>query len=402
MQFEDIAIPEIYNESEDFRFFLKWFATCLDRINYDTENFIDLYDPQRCPADLLWLLADTVGYKYDDRLPTAFNRMVLLYFMSMIRNRGSKDGVTLAAEVNLTQFQIMQVAGTGYTDDNGDEIAPNPELFNRLESTSIPVNSVYVMPHTESGYIDVVYFSTEQPIDACIEYVRPLGMYLFQHSGVRFDSRTKVSIDARLTNTNELLMSIGPTHVGHYSRKDYASLQREDEPRSESWYRNRKYENTPSINSGLRSLYSLQLCNNNQIVDSLLQYTNPIFSLGYNPQSDDYQVDDTRPGPATQIMKTIDGVSVKNPENYLRPGYSKQDEARRWNLRYDKILDEQLTHSADGVYDTYLADSFNSATDIKPNVNPIMSALGDAMSLNQENTKYLKVDSNGKIIITSK
>ena len=400
MQFEDIAIPEVYKESEDFRFFLKWFATCLDRINYDTENLIDLYDPQRCPADLLWLLADTMGYKYDDRLPTAFNRMVLLYFMSMIRNRGSKDGVTLAAEVNLTQFQIMQVAGTGYTDDNGNEVAPNPELFNRLESTSIPVNSVYVMPHTESGYIDVVYFSTEQPIDACIEYIRPLGMYLFQHSGVRFDSRTKVSIDARLTNTKDLSMSLGSTHVVHYSRKDYASLQREDEPRSESWYRNRKYEETPSIDSGLRSLYSLQLCNNNQIVDSLLQYTDPIFSLGYNPQSDDYQVDDTRPGPATQIMKTIDGVSVKNPENYLRVGYSKQDEARRWNLRYDKILDEQITHSADGVHDTYVADRFNSATNIKPNVNPVMSALGDAISLNPTNTKYTKVDSNGKITTT--
>ena len=148
MQFEDIAIPEVYKESEDFRLFLKWFATCLERINYDTDNLIDLYDPQRCPADLLWLLADTMGYKYDDRLPTAFNRMVLLYFMSMIRNRGSKDGVTLAAEVNLTQFQIMQVAGTGYKDDNGEDISPNPELFNRLESTSIPVNSVYVMTHT--------------------------------------------------------------------------------------------------------------------------------------------------------------------------------------------------------------------------------------------------------------
>ena len=49
----------------------------------------------------------------------------------------------------------------------------------------------------KEGYIDVVYFSAEKPIDACIEYVRPLGMYCFQNSGVRVDSRTKISIVER-------------------------------------------------------------------------------------------------------------------------------------------------------------------------------------------------------------
>lgn len=173
MDIKNISLPEIYKESSDFRFFCKWFEASLERIKYDTENFFDLYDPLRCPESLLWLLADTMGYKFDDRenLPTAFNRLVLLYFMSMVYNRGSKDGVTLAAEVNLTQFSICQKAYS-YTDIDGKRIEGNPILENRLEDTSIPVNSVYVTSHTPEGFIDVVYFSKEVPQDACIEYVR--------------------------------------------------------------------------------------------------------------------------------------------------------------------------------------------------------------------------------------
>ena len=225
MNIKDVSLPEIYLSSADFRFFRDWIDTALTKTQYDIENTLDLYDPLRCPADLLWMLADTMGFKFDDRLPVAFNRLVLIYFMSMIRNKGSKDGVTLAAETNLAQFRVLQEA-KGYTDKDGVVHPPKDILYNRLENTSIPVNSVYVEPHVDEGYIDVVYFSVDKPVDACIEYVRPLGMYCFQHAGVRFDSRTKISIDARLTDSNDIGMSIGATHVGHYSREDYARLQK--------------------------------------------------------------------------------------------------------------------------------------------------------------------------------
>ena len=214
MKVSDIAVPEIYKSSADFRFFLKWIELAMERPRHDTENIVDLYDPLRCPEQLLWMLGDTVGYKYDDRLPAAFNRLVLLYFMSMIRHKGSKDGVTLAAEVNLAQFNILEYG------------KQSDILHNRLEDTSIPVNSVYVTSHPDDGYIDVVYFSEKKPTDACLEYVRPLGMYLFEYAGVRYDGRTKISVDARLTNSNELNTSVGPTRVGHYRRDDYARMQK--------------------------------------------------------------------------------------------------------------------------------------------------------------------------------
>ena len=235
MDIKDISIPEVYRSSADFRFFLNWIQQDLKKTQYDTENFFDLYDPLRCPQDLVWALADTMGYKYDSRMPTSFNRLVLLYFMSMIRNRGSKDGVTLAAEVNLAQFKLLRDA-EGYELD-GIEYPKKEILYNRLEDTSIPVNSVYVTPHTDKGYIELVYFSTRMPADICIEYVRPLGMFLFQNAGVSFDARTKISIDARLTDTRDsfvhdggdgrigLSYNFGPTQVGRYNRDDYARMQ---------------------------------------------------------------------------------------------------------------------------------------------------------------------------------
>ena len=392
MRIEDIAVPEIYKTSADFRFFLRWFKEALTRVHHDTENLADIYDPLKCPADLLWMLGSTMGFKYDDRLPAAFNRLVLMYFMSMIRNRGSKDGVTLAAEVNLAQFNILNYG-------KQKEI-----LYNRLEDTSIPVNSVYVTPHTAEGYIDVVYFSTKVPVDACIEYVRPLGMYLFQHAGVRMDAKTKISVDIRLTSIENVGLSIGPTHVGHYRREDYARLERvkgvdankhpkvdlsTSNKRKPVWYRNSygngEVEGAPTdsnINPGYRALYSLQLCNNEHIFESLID---PIFGLGYEPQD----------------------VSVSYPDNYVLPDVADGDLS--YNLRLDKAREDSITKEVytfdDGRKGSDGVNIPNRTTDIlhpRPAVNPIMGkvgdALGDATSLNSGNTQYI-MNEEGDVVI---
>ena len=379
MNFRDISLPEVYQrESADFRFFIDWVIICLTQLKYDTEHFMDLYDPLRCKKELLWMLADTIGFKYDDRLPYAFNRLVLMYFMSMIRNKGSKDGVTLAAEVNLAQFNILEY---------GKE---NEILYDRLEDTSIPVNSVYVTPHTSQGYIDVVYFSDEKPIDACIEYVRPLGMYLFQHAGVRFDTRTRISVDARLTDMENVGMSIGPTHVGHYRREDYARMQKminnttidESHTREPVWFRNTTYEKSPdkSINPGYRAMYSLQLSNNEHIVASL--FKEPIFSIGYGPED----------------------VNVTYPDDYLRPPYVDRPNGRAqrpaemaWNLRLNRQLEQSITE------DVYTNDPERTSSIMKPKpaVNPPMLKIGDAISLNDQNTQYTMTNDEGDLEITN-
>lgn len=372
MDIQKIPTPEVYRDSSDFRFFLKWFADSLKRIQYDTENLIDLYDPLRCKSDLLWMLGDTMGYKFDSRLCVAFNRLVLMYFMSMIRNKGSKDGVTLAAEVNLAQFSIKKY---------GQE---NDALNDRLEDTSIPVNAVYVNSNVSKGYIDVVYFSDEKPVDACIEYVRPLGMYCFQTAGVRYDSKTKISVDARLTNSADISMSIGATHVGHYSRNDYARMQKMANEKNQTinsrdtrkgvYYRNIKAEEEPDLNynRGWRSLYSLQLSNNEHITRSLI--TNPLFGLGMSPQRVGY----------------IEGIT----DDYVMPELEytthREHALKNKNLRYDRGQEETVGSDVFTVDDerTY------AFTMPRPAVNPIFNKLGDAIAMTSDNTRYVLNDTD--------
>lgn len=350
MNLSEVPVPEVYKESADFRFFLKWISLCLSKLQNDTENLIDLLDPLRCPSNLLWLLGGTCGYIYDERVPIAFNRLVILYFAKMIRYRGSKTGLLLASQLNLAQFNI-----TKYGEEK--EI-----LKDRLEDTTVPVNSVSVTPHTDLGYIDVVYYSENNPIDVCNEYVRPVGMYCFAQAGVSVNARTKVSVDARLTNMNDGNIMPGPSFVAHYRRDDYASMQRGSEPRHRAYYRNKDFEKEPSffIDPGLRSLGSLQLSNNEHIVKSLLpslEEPEAIFSLGYDPQN----------------------VSVKFPDNYLKNG-----DDPFYNLRIDKDLEESFTPQV------YTVECAKKITAPKPAVNPVMAAMGDAISLNDKNTTYTK------------
>lgn len=368
MNFEDIPVPEVYEESDDFRLFLKWFKIALSRIKYDSENIINLYDPLKCPSNLLWLLCDTMGYKFDDRLPVAFNRLVLLYFMSMIYNRGSRTGMMIAAELNVAQFNINKYG------------AENEELFDRLEDTTIPVNSAYVTSVPDSGYIDVVYLSTEKPVDSCIEYVRPLGMYCFQNAGVSVDASAKISVDARLTDSSNMSYSVGPTKVGRYRRSDFATLQKMfneeehllnvDRPRHPWYYRNIDYEKEPMKHDhpGYRTLNAFQLSNNEHIVEALLP--DPIFKLGYDPQD----------------------VEVKFPESYLDP---RTTDRGNFNLTYNKTVDDTLPKDVT-VLDETRPDQ--TVTSPKPKIAPIMSVVGDAIALDQTRTHYTQVDESGHIV----
>ena len=259
---------------------------------------------------------------------------------------------------------------------------------------------MYVSSNVGAGYIDVVYFATEKPIDACIEYVRPLGMYLFQHAGVRFDARTQISVDARLTYDTDMFESLGPTHVADYTRDDYARMQRvkdfppefemaddslhfkTDDERQDVYYRNSKYEVTTDqrFNPGYRALYSLQLCNNEHMVKSLID---PIFSLGYGPQSEDQTYSDE------PYYITEDNVTVVNPKSYLVPPYS---DMPPYNLRYDRM--QELSVTTDVVT---LDEDNNVGTIIhpKPAVNPIMATLGDAIEI--EDTKHSVVSDEVEI-----
>lgn len=363
MKLDKLAIPEIYESSQDFRFFIKWIACCLGRLQYDIENLPDLYDPLRCPSKLLWMLADTMGYKYDDRFPTAYIRLILLYFMSMIRLRGSQDGITLAANTNLAQYRILAEGESNYI------------KFDRLEDTSIPVNTAYVSYNTKAAYIQVTYFADEVPTDACLEYVRPLGMYCFQSAGVRYGANTKISIEAKLANKinseDAEYHSVTATHIGNYTRNDYARMQKTHlneagnpvndlgDERHDVYYRNSKFSETDSsINSGYRAISSLQLCNNEGVINSLVH--SEIFSIGYGPQD----------------VSTFENESTLNePYNLL------------YNEASELSIDDKI----------HTIDSESVPTRPIPMVNPIMSKVGDMMA--SDDTSNWVIQSGNTLII---
>ena len=383
MQIKDIPVPDVYKEeSADFRFFLKWFDYALTKIQYDITNMMDLYDPLKCPKDLLWLLGDTMGFKYDDRgeLCEAFNRFIMLYFMSLIKYKGSKTGVTLAAEVNLKQKDINAY---GQEDDI---------LYSRLEDTSIPVNSVYVESDVDEGYINVVYFTDQKPIDACIEYVRPLGMYCFQYAGVRIDSATKISIDARLANASDSMGSIGATRVGHYTRNDYARLQHMsnapkqhnnlNDTRAKAWARSSTTPvgSEPTQNAGYRALSSLQLANNEHIVKSL--FSQPIFSLGYGPTVDTItSVDITDPKYNLRYNRTVDLQSYRSKPTDSHPT--------------GRAIGEQIVDEVGYLpVDTLDKDRVSKPTDPKPKVNGIMLEMGQRIIPSQPKKQIVTTEDN--------
>lgn len=368
MNIKDISIPKCYLQSADFRFFLKWFDYALTKIQYDISNTADLYDPLRCPKDLLWMLGDTMGYQYDDRngLCAAFNRFVMLYFMSMIKHKGSQLGVTLAAEVNLKQKDINAYG------------AEKEILYDRLEDTSIPNNSVYVESNVENGYINVVYFTDEKPIDTCVEYVRPLGMYCFQYAGVRIDSTTKISVDARLAKAGDNVGTIGPTKVGRYTRNDYARMQhmKHEEPvqrintndtRAKAYSRNSLVEEEPTVNAGYRALSSLQMANNEHIVKSL--FSQPIFSLGYGPTVDTLEdADINDPKYNLRYNRTVDLQSYGTAE------YKDYDDTHpEWKPDGQEIIDENGYLPVD----TLDHNRTSTPTNPKPKVNGIMTQMGE-------------------------
>ena len=320
-----------------------------------------------------------MGYQYDDRngLCAAFNRFVMLYFMSMIKYKGSQIGVTLAAEVNLKQKDINAYG------------AEKEILYDRLEDTSIPNNSVYVESNVENGYINVIYFTDEKPIDTCVEYVRPLGMYCFQYAGVRIDSNTKISVDARLAKAGDNVGTIGPTKVGHYTRNDYARMQhmKHEKPvqqvnpadtRAKVYSRNSLVEEEPTVNAGYRALSSLQMANNEHIVKSL--FSEPIFSLGYGPTVD-----------------TLEDVDVNNP---------------KYNLRYNRTIDLQTQSTSEDYLpvDTLDHNRESTPTNPKPKVNGIMTEMGQRIiptyptpiiTDTNDGTKVIKTDGSDSKDITT-
>lgn len=142
-------VPESYVSSRDYRVFLRMLGVLLTVFKDNIDSFVSLYSAEDCPDGMLPLLADMVGYKYDEGFSVENNRILIKYFPYLLRNRGSEYGIKLATALSLN---TSVSAGYAYSVDN-----------------------IVVLYDRPTGLIRIFYPYTELINMDLIEVVRPVG-----------------------------------------------------------------------------------------------------------------------------------------------------------------------------------------------------------------------------------
>lgn len=89
-------VPYIYRNSRDYQAILKLLDLLLTAVKEGIDDLLQIFDPEICPESLLPLLASYVGYDYDYKETVKANRTIIANYQSIIHNRGSVTGISLA------------------------------------------------------------------------------------------------------------------------------------------------------------------------------------------------------------------------------------------------------------------------------------------------------------------
>lgn len=152
--------PEVYRSSRDFKVFLRLLEYVLSSVKYDIDNWLDLYDPIKCPARFLEYLADLIGYKYNTTISVAENRIIMSKFVEMLKNKGSDIGIRMAAALSLN----AQLA----SDPTSAEYQEAVNLLQQLETYY----------DKDTGVITIYYPKDLAKVRDLLYYVRPVGSFI--------------------------------------------------------------------------------------------------------------------------------------------------------------------------------------------------------------------------------
>lgn len=94
-------VPHAYARSRDYQVILKILDLLICACKSDIDNFVNILNPMKCKSNILPLLASYVGYKYDNKESVNTNRLIIKYYPSLIRNRGSETGIKLATALSV-------------------------------------------------------------------------------------------------------------------------------------------------------------------------------------------------------------------------------------------------------------------------------------------------------------
>lgn len=92
-------MPRIYSTSRDYQALMKLLDIIANVEKSDVDNLVSLLNADKCPSKYLPFLASYVGYDYDYSLTYETNRLIIKYYPTLIRHRGSEQGMMLACAV---------------------------------------------------------------------------------------------------------------------------------------------------------------------------------------------------------------------------------------------------------------------------------------------------------------
>ena len=155
-------IPQVYSKERTIQVFTKLIDIILSVCKYDIDNIGNVYDANKCPEQLLPLLASTLNYKYNFSDTVTANRKIIDVFTLMEKNRGSKVGLLMATALSLTSLAISK--------DNA-EIISNSDYIDALMNLKIYYDY-------EEALITIDYPNVYTLVRYLLDYVRPVGMRL--------------------------------------------------------------------------------------------------------------------------------------------------------------------------------------------------------------------------------
>lgn len=94
-------IPWVLRQSRDMQSICKILDLVINSYKTNTDYWVNLIDFDGCPDNMLPLLASYVGYKYDYTESFDTNRLIIKHYPEMIKNRGSKIGMSLATALSV-------------------------------------------------------------------------------------------------------------------------------------------------------------------------------------------------------------------------------------------------------------------------------------------------------------
>jgi len=152
-------VPDVYpRKSRDFQLFCAIFDCLFGDLKYNIDSIIDITNTSQCNERLLPLLQTKLGFFTKEKISGEDLRLILRAFPTIVRNKGSKTGITQAVQVYLKLFGLdvdseVTITNKVFTDGKYDDersYIVDIAVSDKLTDTSILTEILrYVIP---AGY----------------------------------------------------------------------------------------------------------------------------------------------------------------------------------------------------------------------------------------------------------